>query len=296
PPAPCSGSSVVSGWTAMSLAVRTLSLALAGSEESWRVNASWPSGHTGLMMSGKDKKGKIFYSSSLTGSVMGGGARANKDGLNFGSAPGSTTTSRLNAEEVEARYPILTLYTRSQTDSGGAGRYRGGVGVESVFKVHGIDQVQALFFWTGRGVAANGICGGKPGTTSMLSVKNDTKIMEILLRDLPYWDDIEGEEKIMPGRPLPFPLREPDVVFMSNPGGGGYGDPLEREPDLVLQDLLDGYVSPEKALSDYGVVIAGDDIDPEATKNLRAQKKAARIGSPEKQVPDSQASVLTGEI
>ncbi|MFC1814378.1 hydantoinase B/oxoprolinase family protein [Thermodesulfobacteriota bacterium] len=293
PPAPCSGSSVISGWTAMSLAVRTLSLALAGSEESWRANASWPTGHIGLMMGGKDKKGKISYSASLTQEVMGGGARGNKDGLNFASAPGSTTTSRLNVEEVESRCPTLTLYTRSFPDSGGAGKFRGGVGVESVFKMHGADQAEAIFFWTGRGVAANGIFQGKPGTTPLLAVKNDTDILKLLPRGLPSWEDIAGEEKILPGRPPPFPLGERDVVLMRNSGGGGYGNPLDRDPRLVLKDVLDGYVSLEKAEEDYDVVIDREfgTIDEKATEVLRKRNRKAKDA-----IPDSQAAILTDEI
>ena len=297
PPAPCSGSSVISGWTAMSLAVRTLSLALAGSKQSWRANASWPTGHTGLMMGGKDKKGKIFYSSSLTGQVMGGGARANKDGLNFASAPGSTTTSRLNAEEVEARYPFLTLCTKTTPDSGGAGKYRGGVSAEAAFKLHGTEAAEGIFFWTGRGVAANGIFGGKPGSTGVLAIKRDTNIMELLPRGLPSWEEISGTEEILAGRPAPFPWHETDVVLMTNAGGGGYGDPLDRDPELVLKDVLEGYVSREKAAADYGVVLdlGRGTLDEQATEDLRAQKRKAGEGVP-RQTDDSQAAVLADEI
>ena len=295
PPAPCSGSSVISGWTAMSLAVRTLSLALANSAESWRANASWPTGHTGLMMSGKDKKGKIYYSAALTGPLMGGGARANKDGLDFGNAPGSTTTSRLNAEEVEARYPVLTLYTRSTSDSGGAGKFRGGVGAESVFKVHGSDTAEAIFFWTGRGVATNGLLQGMPGSTGVLAIKKDTDVLQLLPKGLPSWNDISGVEQVLPGRPLPFPLSESDVVFMSNGGGGGYGDPLDRETRSVLKDVLDGYVSPGKAANDYGVVLDRESgtVDEQATEKLRRQKRAVReSAAPASQIPDSCAALL----
>ena len=246
------------------------------------------------MMTGKDKKGRTFYSSALCGQVMGGGARANKDGLNFASAPGSTTTSRLNAEEVEARYPILNLYTRSLPDSGGAGRFRGGVAAESVFKIHGLDQAEAIFFWTGRGVAANGICGGKPGSTPLLAVKKNTDVLELLTKGLPSWQEIKGEEEILTGRPLPFPLDRSDVVLVTNAGGGGYGDPLDREPLQVRKDVFDGYVSPVKAREDYGVVMNPELglIDEEATVNLRKHKKRARKSVPAAQDTDSHAAIL----
>lgn len=229
---------------------------------------------------------------------MGGGARANKDGLDFGNAPGSTTTSRLNAEEVEARYPVLTLYTRGTPDSGGAGKFRGGVGAESVFKVHGTDTAEAIFFWTGRGVATNGILQGMPGSTGVLAIKKDTDVLQLLPKGLPSWNDISGVEQILPGRPLPFPLSESDVVFMSNGGGGGYGDPLDRDPHAVLKDLLDGYVSREKSASDYGVVLDKESgaIDEKATEILRRGKRTARASAaPANRIPDSCAALLVDE-
>ncbi|MYG92618.1 MAG: hypothetical protein F4196_07025 [Acidimicrobiia bacterium] len=72
-------------------------------------------------------------------------------------------------------------------------------------------------------------------------------------------------------------------------GGGGYGDPLDREPEAVLEDVLDRYVSIQSALSDYGVVIEVRDadlldfvIDAEATRDLRAEMRAARMNTGEK--------------
>ncbi len=298
PPAPCSGSSVVSGWTAMSLAVRTLSLALARSKESWRANASWPTSHTEQILTGKNRKGKPFFNSSLVGGAMGGGARANKDGLNFGSAPGSTTTSRLNAENAEALGPILVLFSKSRQDSGGAGKFRGGVSGESAFKLHGVNKAEALIFWVGKGLAASGIFGGNPGAPSMIAIKKNSNIMELLPKKLPDWNDIAGEEQILSGSNPPILLDEKDVILLSSAGGGGYGDPMERNPHLVLEDVREGYVSIEQASEDYGVVINPESLNlsEEETAKLRDtlhQKKYYDdlSGLP----PDSMATVVVKE-
>lgn len=298
PPAPCSGASVISAWNVMSLAVRTLSLALADSPESWRANASWPSGQIDLLMTGKDRKGKPFFARNMGLGAMGGGARANKDGLNFGSAPGSTTTSHPDAEESESRFPVLTLFARVRPDSGGAGKFRGGVSAESAFKLHGADKAEALFWWTGRGVAANGLRSGKHGSTSSLTIKNNSNIIELLTKGSPSWNDISGEEKILPGRYPPFTLGKKDVMLLRYSGGGGFGDPLDREVAKVLADVKEGYVSVEKAAGDYGVVVNPQtmELDDEGTSKLRvSMRKHTGEKSPGISESDSKAGVLVEE-
>lgn len=295
PPAPCSGASVISGWTAMSLAVRTLSLALDKSGESWRSNASWPSGQIDILLTGKDRQGKPFFTRNHGGGAMGGGARANKDGLHFGSPPGSTTTSNPNAEAGEARFPVLTLYSRATPDSGGPGKFRGGISAETAFKLHRADQAEALFWWTGKGVAANGLKGGEPGSHSCLKVKENSDVMDMLPRSSVSWEKLKGVEKELPGRYPTFVLREKDVVLLKKSGGGGYGNPLDRDPLKVLEDVKEGYVSIEKAASQYGVLIDSRsmDLDVEGTKKLRASMR--RLKNDKASFPsdrDFQAGVL----
>jgi N-methylhydantoinase B len=69
------------------------------------------------------------------------------------------------------------------------------------------------------------------------------------------------------------PLKPGDIVRVDMNAGGGYGEPLERDPELVLGDVLDGYVSIRGAREDYGVVIRDDRIDHEATEKLRASRR-----------------------
>lgn len=298
PPAPCSGSSVISGWTAMSLAVRTLSLALSRTKESWRANASWPTSYTQFLLTGRDKRGKPFFNTTLIGDIMGGGARAGKDGLDFGSPPGSTTTSILNMEHAEATSPILGLFTRLCRDSGGAGKFRGGLSAESSFKLHGAEKADAFLFWTGRNEAACGIFGGKPGSTSLLAIKKDSNVKELMAEGLPSWENIPGEEKVLPGGNPPFTLRENDVVLKRAAGGGGYGDPLERDPLLVLEDVREGYVSVEKAVVEYGVCIrqiksGSFELDAKETKKRRKDMyKQRNTQNPANAIPDSHAAVI----
>lgn len=296
PPAPCSGSSVISGWTAMSLAVRTLSLALAKSKESWRANASWPTACSQLLTRGVDERGKPFFNTTLFGDIMGGGARANKDGLDFGSAPGSTTTSLLNTEHAEAVSPFLCLFTRACRDSGGAGKFRGGLSGETVFKIHKAEKAEAFAFWTGKGIAANGLCGGKPGATTMIAIKKNSNILELMKNGLPSWDDIIGEGNVLPDSNPAFFLGKKDVILKRLDGGGGYGDPLERDVLRVLEDVTEDNISIEKAKEEYGVMINPKSLTviEDETKRLRDVMRLERKAQDNSSV-DSLAAVIVSQ-
>jgi len=71
-------------------------------------------------------------------------------------------------------------------------------------------------------------------------------------------------------------LRKGDILRLSTGGGGGYGHPYDRPAEQVLLDALDGFVSPEAALRDYGVVITGETIDAAATERRRAERPAVK--------------------
>ncbi len=85
-----------------------------------------------------------------------------------------------------------------------------------------------------------------------------------------------GDEKILPSK-VPYRGASPgDRLVAIGPNGGGYGKPFERNPEAVLSDVLDGYVSAEQAETDYGVVIRGKALDVVATDALRATAAAAQ--------------------
>jgi N-methylhydantoinase B len=80
----------------------------------------------------------------------------------------------------------------------------------------------------------------------------------------------------IPGKVTGFPLRSGDIVVTETHGGGGYGDALSREPELVKEDVLNGYVSLEGALERYGVVFSNGDVDLTRTEEQRRKKAAER--------------------
>src|SRR6185295_16301491 len=89
-------------------------------------------------------------------------------------------------------------------------------------------------------------------------------------------------DRVLPTLPMEaVPMRRGDVFRHVMAGGGGYGDPLDRDPALVLEDVLEGWISPERALDPYGVVLSGDPrrwetlaIDAEATAAERARRRS----------------------
>ena len=98
-----------------------------------------------------------------------------------------------------------------------------------------------------------GLFGGKPGKSNITVVRRKNGEKE-------KWRKISN-----------LPLNQDEVVSFQTGGGGGYGSPLERDPGLVLKDVIDGYISEKSATKDYGVVIDKDKmtVDWEATKQLR---------------------------
>jgi N-methylhydantoinase B len=160
-------------------------------------------------------------------------------------------------EFMELNYPLRFERYGINTDSGGAGRYRGGCGIVREFTFLGSRGELALRL-SNASVAAWGVKGGhgaNPGAE--MAVVNPGTSRERRLK--PFSD---GNQ-----------LEYGDVVRICTAGGGGWGDPFDREPDLVCEDVANGFVSLQGALDEYGVVIDADTmtVDLQATQRRREQ-------------------------
>ncbi|MDR7481997.1 MAG: hydantoinase B/oxoprolinase family protein [Armatimonadota bacterium] len=205
--------------------------------------------------------------------VGGTGARPTKDGLSAVGFPSGV--AGVPAEVVESLTPLVLRHRALRPDSGGPGRWRGGLGQLTAFAS------RAGGRWSVSGIVdrtrfpAPGLRGGGAGAPG-----------EVVLES--------GER---PNPKAQIDLTPGQVVHLNTPGGGGYGDPFEREPERVLHDVVYGYVTPEAAARDYGVVVrfTGQpdelvrlpeqwEIDAAATAALRARRaaeaaEAARAGA-----------------
>ena len=247
PGAPCSGASTITGWKTQQLAMACLSQAVAGSaKHAHRAMAQWGWGFTDMQWTGTDPQGRWF---SVRGdaTLQGGGARATADGIDTANIAGSTNTSLASIESYEQRYPVLYLHRGLEPDSGGAGRYRGGLAGSWSRILYGVDRAEALPWYMGRDFGAAGFAGGEEGTRSVMKVKHRTDVRARLSEGPPLYDEVRGEEEILPQQMPTHDVRADDVVYVRGMGGGGYGDPRERDRSKVAEDLANGFVTGTRA-------------------------------------------------
>lgn len=203
---------------------------------------------------GRRHDGRPWHSVIIRGGGMGASSRSDGNYVYIFPANGANTP----VEIFESDTPLIVERRELLPDSGGPGRMKGGLGRRVVFKVP--DDKYAPLPPVNLGIQSGrfkyppeGLFGGKPGARARFMVNGK------------------------PGNPYGLTQLQPgDVVIMDAAGGGGYGDPLEREPERVLADVVNGYVSSEKARSEYGVVIneATMEVDYQATQELREKMRS----------------------
>lgn len=209
------------------------------------------SGSRSIIIGGRSTsagKGYVQYEIVAGGS----GGRAGKDGN------AATTVNQSNAkiapiEIIESEFPTRLVRFELIRDSGGPGKFRGGLGVrreylnlaDARFSIRSMKHV----------IPPHGMAGGRDGRRGDIWINPDT----------------EGAKRL-PSRYADYPLKAGDVFRLDTPGGGGYGDPLARPAERVLADLREGFVSPEAAAREYGVVLSADGrgVDEAATAKRRA--------------------------
>ncbi|MCB9151223.1 MAG: hydantoinase B/oxoprolinase family protein [Caldilineaceae bacterium] len=169
--------------------------------------------------------------SQVTVFLVGGtGGRAVKDGLNTTGFPSGV--AGVPAEVIETLAPVVQMQRTLRTDSGGAGQFRGGLGQATQMRSRGADQWSVSPMVDRTQFVAQGLEGGQPGALGEFKINGESRQPKMV-----YW-------------------MEPDTtVDLNPPGGGGYGAPGQRDPQAVLADVVNGYVSIEGAARDYGVVI-----------------------------------------
>ncbi|MGC5075578.1 hydantoinase B/oxoprolinase family protein [Agrococcus sp. DT81.2] len=186
----------------------------------------------------------------------GAGARPEADGLDAVQVH-VTNSSNLPIESLETEYPLLVEAYELVQDSGGAGKHRGGLAIRRDIRILG-DGAEFSAHADRQSLPPAGYAGGSDGTPGRFTVRPG-----------------EPDEQVLPGgRVSGVALRRGHIMRVQSPGAGGFGSPLERDPQAVLTDVLDGRVSESAARDVYAVVLQGNAVDLLATSTLRAQRKA----------------------
>ena len=278
-PAPVS-LNTTSGGAAAKFVARAAMIQMLATDKTWRKEVmGLNSGSRLVRTAGLNQRGVPYVSGLAQGAISGDGARATRDGNDTG---GGGYMSCPNVEWAERNFPLLFLFRRHIKDGAGAGKFRGGAGAELAVTVHDSPEgkIRAVAYGVaGFGNTGRGGGGGYPGAPSLLIHFEGTKLEEQLAAGK-YPQNITefgGTPKLLAY--CDFEIKTNDVLFYRLDNGGGFGDPLEREPEAVLNDVQSEVVSMECARDLYGVVLKDDaeHVDQEATRQLRARMKARRL-------------------
>lgn len=233
------------------------------------------------MLSGDDQRGDPMVALLMDPMANGLGARSHKDGVDSGGSVCCPRAKTPMVEVNESLYPILYLYRREARDGGGAGKYRGGTGIEYAFALHDAKSSMnhLMHTWGVTLPVTGGVGGGLPGAPIEYVINRSADHAELFeagvmpdeIREVAgevEYPDFKGSTVQDPG----------DLYYTVVTGGGGFGDPLERSPEQVTLDVQDGYVSTGVAAAQYGVVVAEDgSCDEAATESQRQGMRRGRL-------------------
>lgn len=211
------------------------------------------------------------------------GAFATGDGISTGGQSRTPICKLPNIEHTEQSFPLLFLYRKEVIDSGGAGLHRGGLSAESCFIPHRTPYITHDTLSSGNAMpTSSGMMGGYPATVNVYKYKADSDIAERLSHaDMPGdISEIQGQSKTLALRQQNFLQKPSDVYAVIWSAGGGFGDPIERDPERVRDDVFEqAAVSKQAAKAIYGVVFKRDEsIDTKATAKLRESIRQKRMG------------------
>ncbi len=211
-----------------------------------RVIADGSAGLWNTQLEGRDRDGRLF--AYIFFSAGGMGARPTADGLSATAFPSGIRG--VPVEAIESVSPTLMLKRELRPDSGGAGRFRGGLGQEMVLAVDSDEPALHSPMYDRTRCAARGFAGGGEGAVGQMVLSDGTPLHP------------KRKYLLQPGQQVTLRL----------PGGGGYGPPFERDPQAVLEDVRQGRVSVEAARRDYGVAVDVErwEVEEEETRRLRS--------------------------
>lgn len=267
---------------------------------------------------GVNEHGRTFGIQNFEMNSSGAAASSNKDGLDASNSVWNPEANLSDVEPFEPIWPLRWLGRGVQTDGGGYGKHRGGASIASLYVVEPpAEFVESGSIMSGDKVFLSaGTMGGYPAPARYRYTLRDTNFAEAAEKrsplpheegrpDDPDFDRLlEGTLVKTTGQSASVPVERYDLIYQASGGGGAWGDPLERDPHVVIRELNDGLVFPESAERVYGVVTRRDDdgvvvLDPGKTAERRAairKERLARAIPTRDFIARSRPAVLEGKM
>lgn len=278
PPAGVSGGHMEGGPRALRAAHTALVRAMRFSEDPWIRERSYALGGLTvgvIVLTGHYANGNRGYAFMLDQQSTGHGATPLGDGVAYGGIDYSIAGRQPDVESTEAGGPVLYLWRREVPDSGGAGLHRGGNSLETMFIPWGVEAAEISHACAGGVIPTLGVGGGYPGGTTFTEIYRG--IVDRSSTSLPGPNDITDSHESVPSKSARREIGLADGVRQVIAAGSGWGDPINRSPELVASDVSEGAVSPEGALGAFGVVVRPDhSVDEEATLQRRIEIRRDR--------------------
>jgi len=210
------------------------------------------------------------------------GAFSHADGISTGGQARTPICKMPNIEHTEQDFPVLFLYRKEVPDSGGAGKYRGGMSAESCFIPHNTESITQDTLSSGNATpTGTGMMGGYPGATNEYKYKRNSDIQSRIEAGQMVDDisELNGEDVTLQLRQVDFQQQPVDVYAVVCSAAGGFGDPLDRDTKLVQMDIEGNVVTVEAAREIYGVIVDPDtlEVNQDATYKLRADTRHHRL-------------------
>ncbi|MBI4321302.1 MAG: hydantoinase B/oxoprolinase family protein [Chloroflexi bacterium] len=262
------------------LSIIVLSKMLGASEKHKnRATGIWAGTHMHYQLAGLKADGQFGIHHSTDGFAGVGGGRAFKDGIDMGGEISAPYSRWANVERHEMDFPHAYLFRQLVPDSGGPGKYRGGLSHELALIPNDTpaDSITALIM-PGKGTeytTSPGIFGGYPGCNTA-----SIQFRKANVAELPYNVASIASQDQDYVRFGVTELAKQDIMYLRFDGGGGYGDPLDRDPEAVLEDVLLGLVTTGPGEDIYGVImdLENKSVDREATREKRLALRTERLG------------------
>ncbi|HUR72822.1 MAG TPA: hydantoinase B/oxoprolinase family protein, partial [Sporichthya sp.] len=285
-PAPSSSGHMEAGLRVMKVVQQLMAMLQAASTDAFvtdHVMAPWHDCWPGAVFYAPHESGELVPFLDMHGGSGGGGAQPVSDGIDVAATLCQVQNSVPDVEINEAANPVLYLWRRINAGSGGAGAMRGGQGLDYAWTPWSTPGGQEHVFAACWQVPPTGIAGGYPGSASgfvhVPGARADATLDRGKLPDSVH--DFDAAAVPLDGKHVGIAVAGGDVISMRSGGGGGLGDPLDRLPASVAQDVADTAISAELADRVYGVVLAADSsVDQGATDARRAGLRQERTAWP----------------